>query len=170
MFGLRSATEPSPCPTPSPCGSDRPPLGWSSNNSSSSTATSTTVGPPVAEKPRWHHGRRTHGHFIPLDITGAVSKTVALSLFWFIDWIYVCRLQWITELKVQRMRMSRKTSWLSVNSLFPGSFGEAEKSCSACSLKVVEIYCKINVRMLHWGSKMENENMKMGVLWDIYCE
>nr|XP_046236579.1 NHS-like protein 2 isoform X4 [Scatophagus argus] len=60
-------TDPSPSPSPSPCGSDRPPLGWSSNNSSSSTA---TVGPPVAEKPRWNFGRRTPGHFIPLDITG----------------------------------------------------------------------------------------------------
>ncbi|XP_027143347.1 NHS-like protein 2 [Larimichthys crocea] len=63
-------TDPSPSPTPSPCGSDRPQLGWSSNNSSSSTATSATVGPPVAEKPRWHFGRRTPGHFIPLDVTG----------------------------------------------------------------------------------------------------
>nr|XP_046236577.1 NHS-like protein 2 isoform X2 [Scatophagus argus] len=67
VFGLRSMTDPSPSPSPSPCGSDRPPLGWSSNNSSSSTA---TVGPPVAEKPRWNFGRRTPGHFIPLDITG----------------------------------------------------------------------------------------------------
>ncbi|XP_030286611.1 NHS-like protein 2 isoform X1 [Sparus aurata] len=70
VFGLRSVTDPSPSPTPSPCGSDRPPLGWSSNNSSSSTATSATIGPPVAEKPRWHLGRRTPGHFIPLDVTG----------------------------------------------------------------------------------------------------
>ncbi|KAG8005960.1 NHS-like protein 2, partial [Nibea albiflora] len=70
VFGLRSMTDPSPSPTPSPCGSDRPQLGWSSNNSSSSTATSATVGPPVAEKPRWHFGRRTPGHFIPLDVTG----------------------------------------------------------------------------------------------------
>ncbi|XP_068164068.1 NHS-like protein 2 isoform X2 [Antennarius striatus] len=70
VFGLRSMTDPSPSPTPSPCGSDRPPLGWSSNNSSSSTATSATVGPPVAEKPRWHLGRRTLGHVIPLDVTG----------------------------------------------------------------------------------------------------
>ncbi|XP_076581303.1 NHS-like protein 2 isoform X2 [Chaetodon auriga] len=70
VFGLRSVTDPSPSPTPSPCGSDRPPLGWSSNNSSSSTTTSATVGPPVAEKPRWHLGRRTPGHFLPLDVTG----------------------------------------------------------------------------------------------------
>ncbi|XP_018559316.1 NHS-like protein 2 isoform X2 [Lates calcarifer] len=69
VFGLRSVTDPSPSPSPSPCGSDRPPLGWSSNNSSSSTATSVHTGPPVAEKPRWHLGRRTPAHFIPLDIT-----------------------------------------------------------------------------------------------------
>ncbi|XP_030609495.1 NHS-like protein 2 [Archocentrus centrarchus] len=70
VFGLRSITDPSPSPSPSPCSSDRPPLGWSSNNSSSSTATSATTGPPVAEKPRWHLGRRTPAHFLPLDITG----------------------------------------------------------------------------------------------------
>ncbi|CAK6974819.1 NHS-like protein 2 [Scomber scombrus] len=70
VFGLRSVTDPSPSPSPSPCGSDRPPLGWSSNNSSCSTATSATTGPPIAEKPRWHLGRRTPGHFIPLDVTG----------------------------------------------------------------------------------------------------
>ncbi|XP_037544292.1 NHS-like protein 2 [Nematolebias whitei] len=66
VFGLRSAFNPSP--SPSPCGSDRPPLGWSSNNSSSSIATSATTGPPVAEKPRWHLGRRAPAHFIPHDI------------------------------------------------------------------------------------------------------
>ncbi|XP_055358972.1 NHS-like protein 2 [Betta splendens] len=73
VFGLRSATDPSPSPSPSPCGSDRPPLGWSSNNSSSSTATSATTGPPVAEKPRWHLGRRAPASFIPLDITGELG-------------------------------------------------------------------------------------------------
>ncbi|XP_061769459.1 NHS-like protein 2 isoform X1 [Nerophis ophidion] len=47
VFGLRSLANPSPSPTsPSPCESDCPPLGWSG-------------GPPVAEKPRWHLGRRT---------------------------------------------------------------------------------------------------------------
>nr|XP_043878258.1 NHS-like protein 2 isoform X2 [Solea senegalensis] len=72
VFGLRSATDPSP--SPSPCGSDRPPLGWSSNNSSSSSAaTSVNAGPPVAEKPRWHLGRRAPAHFIPLDITGGAA-------------------------------------------------------------------------------------------------
>uniref|UniRef100_A0A3Q3LYE9 NHS-like 2 n=2 Tax=Mastacembelus armatus TaxID=205130 RepID=A0A3Q3LYE9_9TELE len=70
VFGLRSVTDPSPSPSPSPCSSDRPLLGWSSNNSSSSTTTSATTGPPVAEKPRWHLGRRTPAHFIPLDLTG----------------------------------------------------------------------------------------------------
>uniref|UniRef100_A0A1A8ELL1 NHS-like 2 n=4 Tax=Nothobranchius TaxID=28779 RepID=A0A1A8ELL1_9TELE len=70
VFGLRSVIDPSPSPSPSPCGSDRPPLGWSSNNSSSSTATSATTGPPVAEKPRWHLGRRAPAHFLPPDITG----------------------------------------------------------------------------------------------------
>ncbi|XP_034020865.1 NHS-like protein 2 [Thalassophryne amazonica] len=70
VFGLRSVINPSPSPSPSPCSSDRPLLGCSSNNSSSSsTVTSATTGPPVAEKPRWHLGRRTP-HFIPLDITG----------------------------------------------------------------------------------------------------
>ncbi|XP_019208735.1 NHS-like protein 2 isoform X2 [Oreochromis niloticus] len=69
VFGLRSITDLSPSPSPSPCSSDRPPLGWSSNNSSSSTATSATIGPPVAEKPRWHLGRRTPAHFLPLDVT-----------------------------------------------------------------------------------------------------
>ncbi|XP_034532960.1 NHS-like protein 2 [Notolabrus celidotus] len=72
VFGLRSLTNPSPSLSPSPCGSDRPPLGWSSNNSSSSTATSATTGPPVAEKPRWHLGRP--GHFLPLDITGETGR------------------------------------------------------------------------------------------------
>ncbi|XP_053199136.1 LOW QUALITY PROTEIN: NHS-like protein 2 [Scomber japonicus] len=79
VFGLRSAaTDPSPSPSPSPCGSDRPPLGWSSNNSSCSTATDPTTrtptGPPTAEKPRWHLGRRTPGHFIPLDVTGQTPR------------------------------------------------------------------------------------------------
>lgn len=69
VFGLRSIVNASPSPAPSPCGSDRPPLVWSSNNSSSRTATSAAP-PPVAEKPRWVHGRRTPAQFIPLDITG----------------------------------------------------------------------------------------------------
>ncbi|KAM4565140.1 NHS-like protein 2 isoform 2-T2 [Fundulus diaphanus] len=73
VFGLRSVINPSPSPTPSPCSIDRPPLGWSSNNSSSSTATSATTGPPVAEKPRWHPSRRTPAHCMPLDITGELG-------------------------------------------------------------------------------------------------
>ncbi|XP_077355761.1 NHS-like protein 2 isoform X1 [Festucalex cinctus] len=46
VFGLRSLASPSPSPSPSPCEAYRPPLGWSAR-------------PPVAEKPRWHLGRRT---------------------------------------------------------------------------------------------------------------
>ncbi|XP_034054957.1 NHS-like protein 2, partial [Gymnodraco acuticeps] len=61
VFGLRSITDPSP--SPSPCGSDRPPPGWSGN-------TSAITGPPVADKPRWPPGRRPPGQFIPLDVTG----------------------------------------------------------------------------------------------------
>ncbi|XP_047192169.1 NHS-like protein 2 isoform X3 [Scophthalmus maximus] len=67
VFGLRSATDPSPSPSPSPCGSERPPLGWGSSSTATSSA---AAGPPVAEKPRWHLGRRAPAHFIPLDITG----------------------------------------------------------------------------------------------------
>ncbi|KAK7910487.1 hypothetical protein WMY93_015171 [Mugilogobius chulae] len=55
VFGLRSIVN------ASPCGSERPPQTWSSNSSS---------GPPVAEKPRWSHGRLTPAQFLPLDITG----------------------------------------------------------------------------------------------------
>lgn len=73
VFGLRSATDPSPSPSPSPCGSERPPLGWGSSSTATSSA---AAGPPVAEKPRWHLGRRAPAHFIPLDITG----TTALKL------------------------------------------------------------------------------------------
>ncbi|XP_064787214.1 NHS-like protein 2 isoform X2 [Oncorhynchus masou masou] len=47
-------------PSPSPCGSDRPLVVWSS----------TSLGPPVAEKPRWHLGQRTPAHLLPLDVTG----------------------------------------------------------------------------------------------------
>ncbi|XP_061525338.1 NHS-like protein 2 isoform X1 [Phycodurus eques] len=46
VFGLRCLASPSPSPSPSPRESDCPPSGWS-------------AGPPVAEKPRWHLGRRT---------------------------------------------------------------------------------------------------------------
>ncbi|XP_072543653.1 NHS-like protein 2 isoform X3 [Salminus brasiliensis] len=45
---------------PAACGSDRALLGWNSS-----------VGPPVAEKPRWHlTGRHTPAHLVPIDITG----------------------------------------------------------------------------------------------------
>ncbi|KAM9400677.1 NHS-like protein 2 [Salvelinus alpinus] len=47
-------------PSPSPCGSDRPLVVWSS----------TSLEPPVAEKPRWHLGQRTPAHLLPLDVTG----------------------------------------------------------------------------------------------------
>lgn len=156
MFGLRSATDPSPCPTPSPCGSDRPPLGWSSNNSgSSSTATLTTVGPPVAEKPRWHHGRRTPGHFLPLDITGTICK-LWLSRRWIAAWIHVCWLIRIIELKVKIIHISLKTPFLWVNSpllLFLVHLENVQQSCIASSLKVVEKHCEINLRMLLCGPK-----------------
>ncbi|XP_057711573.1 NHS-like protein 2 isoform X2 [Corythoichthys intestinalis] len=45
VFGLRSLASPSSSLSPSPCESDRPPSSWG-------------AGPPVAEKPRWHLGRR----------------------------------------------------------------------------------------------------------------
>ncbi|TNM93703.1 hypothetical protein fugu_001879 [Takifugu bimaculatus] len=68
VFGLRSLTNPSPSPTPSPCSSDRPLLGWSSNNSSSSTATSTAVGPPGGREttlaPRQTHARSLHSYLV----------------------------------------------------------------------------------------------------------
>ncbi|XP_014062905.1 NHS-like protein 2 isoform X2 [Salmo salar] len=57
---ISRGTDPSPSPSPSPCGSDRPLVGWSS----------TSLGPPVAEKPRWHLGRRTPTHLLSLDVTG----------------------------------------------------------------------------------------------------
>ncbi|XP_055085197.1 NHS-like protein 2 [Periophthalmus magnuspinnatus] len=56
VFGLRSILN------ASPCGSERPLQLWGTHSSSGP--------PPVAEKPRWTHGRRTPAQFIPLDITG----------------------------------------------------------------------------------------------------
>ncbi|TSL41018.1 NHS-like protein 2 [Bagarius yarrelli] len=44
---------------PGACGSDRSVLGWNSS-----------VGPPVAEKPRWHLSRHSSAHLIPIDVTG----------------------------------------------------------------------------------------------------
>ncbi|KAM8899028.1 NHS-like protein 2 isoform 2-T2 [Spinachia spinachia] len=73
VFGLRSAANPSPSPSPSPspCGSDRPPPGWNGSthhSSSSGGGTPPAGGPPVADKPRWQLGRRSH--VLPLDVTG----------------------------------------------------------------------------------------------------
>ncbi|XP_010899100.2 NHS-like protein 2 isoform X2 [Esox lucius] len=56
-------------PSLSPCGSDRPLVGWSS----------TSLGPPVAEKPRWHLGRYTPANLLPLDVTGE-GKHLGLDL------------------------------------------------------------------------------------------
>ncbi|XP_037390449.1 NHS-like protein 2 isoform X2 [Pygocentrus nattereri] len=54
---------------PAACGSDRALLGWNSS-----------VGPPVAEKPRWHlAGRHTPAHLIPIDVTGD-GKILAVDL------------------------------------------------------------------------------------------
>ncbi|XP_022534178.1 NHS-like protein 2 isoform X2 [Astyanax mexicanus] len=54
---------------PAACGSDRALLGWNSS-----------VGPPVAEKPRWHlTGRHTPAHLVPIDITGD-GKILAVDL------------------------------------------------------------------------------------------
>ncbi|XP_056156827.1 NHS-like protein 2 [Lampris incognitus] len=80
VFGLRSVTNPSPSLSPSPCGSDRPPLAWSSNNSSSSSTATTAAGPPVADKPRCLLGRRTPAHHIPLDLTGEGGKFLGVDL------------------------------------------------------------------------------------------
>ncbi|KAM9500980.1 NHS-like protein 2 isoform 6-T6 [Clarias gariepinus] len=44
---------------PAACGSDRSLLGWNSS-----------VGPPVAEKPRWHLSRHSSAHLVPIDVTG----------------------------------------------------------------------------------------------------
>ncbi|XP_076843623.1 NHS-like protein 2 isoform X4 [Brachyhypopomus gauderio] len=44
---------------PALCGSERPLLGWNSS-----------LGPPVAEKPRWHLGRHTPAHLVPISVTG----------------------------------------------------------------------------------------------------
>ncbi|KAF6730645.1 NHS-like protein 2 [Oryzias melastigma] len=65
VFGLRSVTHPPP--SQSPCSSDRPLLGWSSNNCSSSAASSFTAVPPVAEKPRRPPGGQPASH---LSVTG----------------------------------------------------------------------------------------------------
>ncbi|XP_066536828.1 NHS-like protein 2 isoform X2 [Hoplias malabaricus] len=54
---------------PAACSSDRALLGWNS-----------VVGPPVAEKPRWHlAGRHTPAHLVPIDVTGD-GKILAVDL------------------------------------------------------------------------------------------
>ncbi|XP_056603665.1 LOW QUALITY PROTEIN: NHS-like protein 2 [Triplophysa dalaica] len=44
---------------PTPCASEKSLLGWNAS-----------VSPPVAEKPRWHLGRHTPSHLVPIEITG----------------------------------------------------------------------------------------------------
>ncbi|XP_053537390.1 NHS-like protein 2 isoform X3 [Ictalurus punctatus] len=53
---------------PAACGSDRSLLGWNSS-----------VGPPVAEKPRWHLSRHSSAHLVPIDVTGD-GKILAVDL------------------------------------------------------------------------------------------
>ncbi|XP_019726816.1 NHS-like protein 2 isoform X2 [Hippocampus comes] len=67
VFGLRSLASPSPSPSPSSCESDRPPLGWS-------------PGPPVAEKPRWHLGKRTPAQITAGEGGGAGVKFHGVDL------------------------------------------------------------------------------------------
>ncbi|KAM9834546.1 NHS-like protein 2 isoform 1-T1 [Syngnathus typhle] len=67
VFGLRSLASPSPSPSPSSCESDRPPLGWSAR-------------PPVAEKPRWHLGRRTPAQNAAGEGGGAGDKFHGVDL------------------------------------------------------------------------------------------
>lgn len=45
------------------CGSERPLLGWN-----------TSLGPPVAEKPRWLLGRNTPTQLVPIDGSGTENK------------------------------------------------------------------------------------------------
>ncbi|XP_026792058.1 NHS-like protein 2 isoform X2 [Pangasianodon hypophthalmus] len=53
---------------PAACSSDRSLLGWNSS-----------VGPPVAEKPRWHLSRHSSAHLVPIDVTGD-GKILAVDL------------------------------------------------------------------------------------------
>ncbi|XP_051982991.1 NHS-like protein 2 isoform X1 [Xyrauchen texanus] len=50
------------------CGSERSLLGWNAS-----------LNPPVAEKPRWHLGRHSPAHLVPIDITGD-GKILAVDL------------------------------------------------------------------------------------------
>ncbi|XP_030635075.1 NHS-like protein 2 [Chanos chanos] len=61
-LGIR-AQDPASC-----SGLERPLLGWNSS-----------IGPPVAEKPRWHLGRNTPAHLVPIDVTGD-GKILAVDL------------------------------------------------------------------------------------------
>ena len=47
----------------SPCGSEHPLVGWSAS-----------LGPPVAEKPRWRLGRNTPTQLLPVDASGAGTR------------------------------------------------------------------------------------------------
>ncbi|XP_060778952.1 NHS-like protein 2 isoform X1 [Neoarius graeffei] len=53
---------------PAARGIDRSLLGWNSS-----------VGPPVAEKPRWHLSRHSSAHLVPIDVTGD-GKILAVDL------------------------------------------------------------------------------------------
>ncbi|XP_051571905.1 NHS-like protein 2 isoform X2 [Myxocyprinus asiaticus] len=53
---------------PTACGSERSLLGWNASQN-----------PPVSEKPRWHLGRYTPAHLVPIDITGE-DKILAVDL------------------------------------------------------------------------------------------
>ncbi|XP_057207578.1 NHS-like protein 2 isoform X2 [Triplophysa rosa] len=53
---------------PTPCASEKSLLGWNAS-----------VSRPVAEKPRWHLGRHTPSHLVPIEITGD-SKILAVDL------------------------------------------------------------------------------------------
>ncbi|KAK2860365.1 hypothetical protein Q7C36_004531 [Tachysurus vachellii] len=53
---------------PGACGLDRSLLGWNSS-----------VGPPVAEKPRWHLSRHSSAHLVPINVTGD-GKILAVDL------------------------------------------------------------------------------------------
>ncbi|CAL8384082.1 unnamed protein product [Arctogadus glacialis] len=86
VFGLRGVSDPSPSQSAGAiaCGSDRPPLGWSSHSNSShahAVAAPPVAAPPVADKPRWFSGRRaTPGHHIPLDITSEGGRFLGVDL------------------------------------------------------------------------------------------
>ncbi|XP_055066796.2 NHS-like protein 2 isoform X2 [Misgurnus anguillicaudatus] len=53
---------------PTPCASEKSLFGWNAS-----------LSPPVAEKPRWHLGRQTPSHLVPVEIKGD-SKILAVDL------------------------------------------------------------------------------------------